>query len=816
MKRLWIAILCICITGLAKATENENAGGTITGKVNTSDNNAAAGVTVILHDHSKKKITITNEDGMFQFLHLTAGEYDIEVSLIGYERQHQNVTVENGKKINLSFQLKISEKKLEEIVVVSKEKKLAAGKLNIAEKDMPQTMGVVSSKVIADQQALRVGDIVKNVPGVSLVQSRFGVNETYGARGYTIGVTGSAGGGSVFKNGLPSNIAGMPEAATLESVEIIKGSTAFLYGSSSGGLIVNLITKKPKYSAGGEITMNVGSYQQYKPVIDIYGPLSKNLAYRVVATYENDHSYRDVVTTRRTYINPSLMYKFGNKSTLVVQGDYLNAQLTPDPGVGLLDSGRVLTNIIPRSRFQNVIWSYNNVKQSTSSAEFKHIFSDKLLFNAAASFQNTDVDSYGCGNLNTASPTGVIGRPLSKAHSIEKDYAVQVNLDGKFKTNKIAHHFLAGADFTSVVTFTDAFNVLNANGSVLKTYDTISLLDPSRYVQRTDMPSVFKTLITKAPSNRAGVYFQDLITLASQLKIFVGIRYTYQATVQTTIDSMATQTRPAVTANGTAPTTVYNVFSPKLGFIYQPSINTSLFASYANNFTTNTGVDVYGNALPASIINQYEVGVKHNALGGKVNLNVSVYRIINSNLAQQAQYKADGVTPNTDANVKTLSGETTSDGVEVGANATLSKNCYFIAGYAYNFIRFTHTSGAKGSNIEGEQLPNAPLNTANASFFYTFSNGVLNKLKLGATCFYTGFRYGGYNNTVGQSVLGSRLVPLADFATADISAAYTVKKVTVMCKLSNVFNALSYLVHDNYSITPIAPRQVMATATYRF
>ncbi|MFX9069601.1 TonB-dependent receptor plug domain-containing protein, partial [Acinetobacter baumannii] len=88
-----------------------------------------------------------------------------------------------------------------------------------------------------DQQAIRLGDVVKNVPGVSLVQTRFGVNETYAARGYAIGVTGGAGGGSIFKNGLQTNIAGMPEVVTLESVEIIKGSTAFLYGSSSGGLI---------------------------------------------------------------------------------------------------------------------------------------------------------------------------------------------------------------------------------------------------------------------------------------------------------------------------------------------------------------------------------------------------------------------------------------------------------------------------------------------------------------------------------------------------------------------------------------------------
>ncbi|MFX8871965.1 TonB-dependent receptor, partial [Acinetobacter baumannii] len=80
-----------------------------------------------------------------------------------------------------------------------------------------------------------------------------------------------------------------------------------------------------------------------------------------------------------------------------------------------------------------------------------------------------------------------------------------------------------------------------------------------------------------APSNRAGVYFQDLITLTQQFKIFAGIRYSYQATVQTTIDTMATPTRPLVSSKSATPTTTYNVFSPKAGFIYQPTSHTSLF-----------------------------------------------------------------------------------------------------------------------------------------------------------------------------------------------------------------------------------------------
>lgn len=787
--------------------------GMISGKITTTDGQPAASVTV--HIKENKRTAITDEQGNFIIKNLKDGLYTLEITMVGLKAQQKTVPVKDGATSFVSIVLTEDAKQLAEVIIESRQKKLSIGKLNIPDRDFPQSTGVVNSKIINDQQAIRLGEVVKNVPGVSLVQTRYGVNETYGARGYTIGVTGGAAGGSIFKNGLPTNIAGMPEAATLESVEIIKGSTAFLYGSSSGGLIINMITKKPEYNFGGNISMNVGSYHQYKPVVDVYGPINKILAFRIVGSYENDQSYRDEVKTIRKYINPSLMYKFGKSSTLVIQGDYLKAQLTPDPGVGLLDSGRILRKAIPRSRFQNVGWAYNNVKQGSASAEFKHIFTNKFLLHASASWQNTDVDSYGVGNLNTASATGIIGRPLSRAHSFEKNYATQIALEGKFRTAKIQHHFVAGADFTNIVSSTDAFDIYNADGSKLKTYDTISLVNPSQYTQRIDIPTALKTSETKAPSNKAGIFLQDLISISNQFKLFVGGRYSYQSTVQTTIDSMATNTRPASTTKGATPTTTYNVFSPKAGIVYQPITNTSFYVSYSNNFTTNRGVDVYGNLLPASIINQYEVGAKNTFADGKLSANLSIYKIINSNFAQQAPYLSDGVTPNTNSNIKTLSGETTSDGIEIGFNGNVASNFYFITGYSYNDIRFTHTSGEKGSNIEGERLVDAPAHTANAALFYRF-NKTLKGLKIGAGGFYTGPRLGGYNNKVGQSISGNRLVALSGFSTVDLSAGYTYKNVSLQCRLSNIFNTLNYLVHDNYSITPIAPREFRATVSCRF
>jgi iron complex outermembrane receptor protein len=86
--------------------------------------------------------------------------------------------------------------------------------------------------------------VLKNVSGVSLTQTRNGVAETFSARGYSIGVAGA--GGSIFKNGIISNTQGFPDASTLESIEVLKGSSALLYGNVSGGVVINMVTKKTK------------------------------------------------------------------------------------------------------------------------------------------------------------------------------------------------------------------------------------------------------------------------------------------------------------------------------------------------------------------------------------------------------------------------------------------------------------------------------------------------------------------------------------------------------------------------------------------
>lgn len=318
--------------------------GSVEGYILTADNQPAADVTVLLQGTNKATITDTN--GQFVLKNVKPGNYILEVSMIGLQTQQKAITVKADNSTSVTLILTEDIKKLTDVIVTAKrsqnEKITTIGKMPVAAKDLPQSITVIGQGVIRDQQALRVGDIIKNVNGVYLTSTRGNVQESFAARGYSFSST------NMFKNGFRVNSGVMPEVSGLEKVEVLKGSAAILYGQVAPGGIVNMVTKQPKFKFGGEVAMRIGSYDLYKPSFDIYGPATSTIAYRVNGTYETANSFRDMVHSKRYYINPSLLFKLGKRTELVMEGDYLKHEFTPDFGIGTLNNTEIPD--IPRSR----------------------------------------------------------------------------------------------------------------------------------------------------------------------------------------------------------------------------------------------------------------------------------------------------------------------------------------------------------------------------------------------------------------------------------------------------------------------------------
>lgn len=773
------------------------ARGTIKGRVRTNDGKPAPFVSIFIVENNKK--TLSDDDGNFSFINLKDGTYTLKTSFVGLQVQSQKVTVREGEIAEVDFILSESLAQLDEVSISGykspNQKPTTLGKIAIAPKDLPQSVQVIGTKVIADQQANRLGDVMKNVNGVAMGANRGSVGENFYARGYSLGAN------NVFKNGARTTIGGMPEASTLESVEVLKGSAALLYGGVTGGAVVNMVTKKPKFESGGEISMRVGSYDMYKPTFDVYGPLSEKVAYRAIGSYEKAGSYRDHVWSDRIYVNPSILYNISEKTDLLIQADYLKSDFTPDFGIGTVGNK---ISPLGRNAFVNTAWAYNKTNTGTLQAALNHKFNDNWKLST-----NLSVQSYHRNYFSSERPfttDGTWNRALTRSRIRETTYNQQINLNGTFKTAGIVHQLLVGVDGDQSKIITGGFTNPNLLGLTNgKYYDQVNLLDPSSFniASNFNMPETTLLTNTSATVNRFGGFVQDLISLTDKFKVLAGVRWTFQETPTTDITTLKTGEK----SKGAADLKIDKAFSPKFGLIYQPLKSTSLYASYANNFTPNTGIDIATNApMAPSIIDQYEAGVKNDFFDGKLSANVTYYKIKNNNFAQAALE---------DATKKEFSGSTESDGVEIDITATIADGLNFIAGYSYNYMRYTSTIAETGI-VEGERLVGTTKNTANGTLFYTFQDGGLKGFKLGASAFYTGDRNGGRNTNKSLTKPSSGIIPIKGFTTFDVSAGYAFKKISILAKLSNITNELNYFVHENYSVNPIAPRQFMTTLAYKF
>lgn len=731
----------------------------------------------------------------------------------------------------------------EVIVTKNKEPKpVTAVRSGLKPMDNPQTIQVIGSEVIEQQQAIRLSEVLKNANGVYVSSARGGAQESFFSRGYDMSAN------NMFKNGFRYNSGSIPDVSGLEKVEFLKGSSALLFGNVAPGGILNLVTKTPQFKSGGEISMQFGSYAYYKPAFDFYGGLTKSIAFRINGSYENSESFRDVVKNERLYINPSLLFVVSPKTQITLQGDYLSADWTPDFGTGII--GKEILDL-PRNAFYGSLWSNGTTKSASASVLVNHDFNKNWKLNFNSSFQNYDRGSYSTAQLSgldTYATPGDWNRGLTKNKNLEQILGDQLSLQGTFNTGSVKHQIFTGVDWENSFATAYTFSFNEKRVEIGKTpagapiygptlYDTINLFTFDPAIQRMDIPTTDRaTQIAKTETNRFGVYFQDFISISEKFKVLAGLRWSWQeAEVTTYKETYAKEVQTVAPENAiptVTPKRLDNAFSPKVGLVYQPLKDMSLFASYSSSFTPNTGTTVDLQPLEASIIDQYEAGIKKDFWNGALSTAVTVYQISNSNLAQTAEFKADG-SLNVDSSIKTLGGGTKSKGIEIDITARPIEGLSIIGGYSYNDMRYVNTSGTSGSFVEGDRVARTPQNTANLSFFYTLPSGVLKGLSFGAIGNYIGDRLGGWNDDYLWTAvkptptnpnpdpaytvtIRDRDIPLDGYVTIDASVGYTWSKFSILCKLSNITNTLNYTVHENYSVNPIAPRQVMTSLRYKF
>lgn len=710
---------------------------------------------------------------------------------------------------------------------------------NLSIMETPQPIAIVTHEIIEQQQMKQLSDVVQNVNGMYVSSARGGAQDSFGGRGFLFGSD------NMFKNGARVNSGVFPEVQGLERVEVLKGGNAMQFGASSAGAIMNMVTKKPRFYFGGSVGTHFGSWDNVKPFVDVYGPLSKNVAFRINGTYEHANSFRDVVNSQKHYFNPSFVFNLSPNTQLIVEADYLKHRSTPDFGIGSItkrDKSFAINDRVPINTFFGANWQYQDVQQLTSNVTLNTKLAKNWTLNTVASFQNYTRDYFSTERLQweeNAQGRFSWARPLGKTYS-ESNYAsLQMNVNGEFNTGRIHHKVLIGADGDYTKSDAYSFSILDrTTQKPLANYGVLFLDDPKTWSAPQPDLDTKMTRKTSVPMYRGGVYFQDLVSITNSLKVLGGIRYNYIENRQTSTFNYANNTNDV--KNGVE--NITRNFSPKVGLIYQVDDNFSFFGNYTNSFALNTGftaspeaiaslnlsgtpaqVGTQINALPLqaikpSQIDQYEVGVKKNFFKGALAVNLTAYQIINKDNYQNFWYtNAAGsvMTPTGNVTFRTYAGTIKSKGVELDITGNPTKQLSIMGGFSYNHAAYTNTP--EDGFIEGQRLVRTPATTANASVFYAFNN-LAKGFKLGASFYYMADRLAGWNDskmTLNQRANVTRVMKLDDYYTLALSAGYEWRKFIIQAKVNNVTNSKAFIVHENYSVNPLAPRNYYVTLTYK-
>ncbi|MGF1539913.1 MAG: TonB-dependent siderophore receptor, partial [Pleurocapsa sp.] len=570
-------------------------------------------------------------------------------------------------------------------------------------RDIPQSIQVIPRQILEEQNTQRIQDALQNVSGVTK-QGNYGGTEAGGfnLRGFTQEVT--------FRNSLRDNtFYSITDVANIDRIEVLKGPASVLFGQAEPGGIINIITKQPLSEPYYSVSFSAGNFDFYRPTIDLSGPLNedKSLLYRLNLAYQNSDSFRDFNSTERILIAPTLKWEISDRTTLNLDFEYLHNEFTFDRGIPAVGDRPA---DIPIERFLGYpsLDDYGGTHYR-AGYRFEHQFSDNLSLRNAffvSSFKEAGLSVDNNGSL-------IDNRFLPKAfydgEGIRENYTLQTELMGKFSTGKISHQLLFGVNLNRIT----AYN--NYPGAALPDID---IFNPNYNVT---LPSELDPFLFISRVSSLGIYLQDQVTLADNLKLLVGGRLDFS------------EQEDIFPLDGDTSEQSDDAFSPRIGIVYQPIEPLSLYASYSSSFLPTIGLSAANTPFEPQRGNQYEIGVKAD-ITENLFATLAAFHLTKSNIL---------TTDPNDPNFSIQVGKQRSQGIELDLTGEILPGWNVIAAYAYTDAEVTEDNAI----AVGNRLANVPENAASLWTTYKIQDGNLQGLGFGLGLYYAGDRNADLDNT---------------------------------------------------------------------
>lgn len=538
--------------------------------------------------------------------------------------------------------------------------------------DVPQSLSIVTADLITLRGFTSIGDIIDYTPGVNTSQGE-GHRDAIVFRG----VLSTA---DFFIDGVRDDVQYYRPLYNLEQVEILRGPNALHFGRGGTGGILNRVTKK------GVIGANFSGYQasidafgEFAFQIDSNNAVDENSAVRINAFFESLDNHRDFYGGERAGVNPTAKIELSPDSILNLSYEYIDHERFIDRGIPTGSDGR------PVEAFEDILFADPelNVTQLEAHllrAALQQDFSDNLKVNFSAFYGDYDklYQNFYASGYNQAATPGLVTLDGYVDTTDRQNLILSGNLIGEFLTHDFSHTVIVGAEFIDTSSDQDRYNSYwdtTADDNEIFTIDRPLNLRGGVGVNSSGVTTTNRFTAdlnddTRVSIDVFSVYAQDEIELSDRWDLIIGGRS----------DSFDIE--------------VFNVpgnerrsrkdeeISPRLGLVFKPEENISLYGSHSESFLPRSGeqfanINGNNNQLDPNTFSNLEAGVKADFRQG-LSLTAAIFEV------EQSSPQAADDDPET---LDVIDSEIT--GFELQLQGQVADNWFILAGY---------------SNLNGEQV----------------------------------------------------------------------------------------------------------------
>ena len=838
---------------------------TVKGRVVQHDN-PVSNASIILKKGDKEMTSMTDASGFFNVTLTEGGSYTISIVAEGANPLENQITVEDNGVLDLGdvivYKMVTSQpvveekpvveqpteptepvvaknttdpnepqdeeedgkvKKLQTVEIIGRARKdynsdysFSASKIALKNMEVPQAITTVTKELIADKGVTRLGDVVKNVSGVT--QTSFYNN--YAIRGVTQQASYRE---SRLMNGMVTShiFFSQPMMMNVERVEVIKGPASMTFSSTDAGGSINIITKKPLKTDRKEVSLSVGSYQTVVGALDFTGPLnkSKTLLYRLNLGYENGKSFRDLQFKKAYMIAPTIAYVPNEKTNISFEFVMSNNSNRLDRGQPIFKANPGDRPALTSTPITYAIGAINDINKTLDlnfMGNLTHKFTDNLSINMAymKHIWNEDLTELRTDNNFGKDSHGVEQKDKVQLRYVQRNsnfftdnFNAYLNYDWKLGEN-FKNKSVLGYDLVMFEVGHGGTNTVRdytgnaALGTLTPRIPHWDLTKEGQY--RVMYPGFYQPQARRMQETTPmyfstnSAYFMNQMELWNRLIFNIGLRQEWY-------------TDKNFYKRKNEETVKQNKFLVRAGLMYKATKNINAYASYIEGFQMQTdaylGYDGFRRdmntgqyvreAFKPKTTRMYEFGAKTEWFEGKLHASIAYYDIKQNNILTYDDTVYNGAVDE----LMTEGGTERNKGLEIDVMGRILPNWLVNAGYAYNDSKVTDQK--RGTY----RKDNAPKHTFNLWTRFDVKEGFFKNLGVGA----------GLNYSAEKISWQEPDLVLPDYTIIDAAVYYKIKDMQLSFNINNIFNKTYWLGAFNYPrLFPGTPRNVMFTVRYTF